>query len=162
MATSILDYIFRELAVSYLGRYDLAQVQPSMEVDAMGDAAEFVAEEVGEVRYTDPKPRAIEDKLHPVSSHLHNTMPEQPRQEILRPQTPPPVRPQALAAGGESSNGNGHSRVGTATVTRTEAARIAVAKGYSGDACNECGQFTMVRNGTCLKCDTCGSTSGCS
>ena len=161
MATSILDYIFRELAVSYLGRYDLAQVQPSMEVDAMGDAAEFVAEEEVEVRYTDPKPRAIEDKLHPRSSHLHNTVPEQPRQEVLRPQTPPPVRPQAHA-GGESSNGNGHSRVGTATVSRTEAARIAVAKGYSGDACNECGQFTMVRNGTCLKCDTCGSTSGCS
>ncbi len=163
MATSILDYIFRELAVSYLGRYDLAQVQPSMEVDAMGDAAEFVAEEEGEVQYTDPKPRAIEDKLHPRSSHLHNTMPmPEPRQETLRPQVPAPVRPQAHAGGGGTSNGNGHSRVGTATVSRTEAARIAVAKGYSGDACNECGQFTMVRNGTCLKCDTCGSTSGCS
>jgi ribonucleoside-diphosphate reductase alpha chain len=162
MATSILDYIFRELAVSYLGRYDLAQVQPSMEVDAMGDAAEYVAEEEVEVRYMDPKPRAIEDKLHPRSSHLHMGG-QEPRQEVLRPQTPPPVRPQALAGGGESNgNGNGHSRVGTATVSRTEAARIAVAKGYSGDACNECGQFTMVRNGTCLKCDTCGSTSGCS
>ena len=28
-ATSILDYVFRELAVSYLGRYDLAHVDPS-------------------------------------------------------------------------------------------------------------------------------------
>jgi ribonucleoside-diphosphate reductase alpha chain len=35
-------------------------------------------------------------------------------------------------------------------------------KGYVGEACSECGNFTMVRNGTCLKCDTCGSTSGCS
>jgi hypothetical protein len=35
-------------------------------------------------------------------------------------------------------------------------------KGYEGDMCGECGQFTMVRNGTCLKCDTCGATSGCS
>jgi len=35
-------------------------------------------------------------------------------------------------------------------------------KGYTGEACPECGNFTMVRNGTCLKCDTCGSTSGCS
>ena len=35
-------------------------------------------------------------------------------------------------------------------------------KGYEGDGCGECGNFTMVRNGTCLKCDTCGSTSGCS
>ena len=31
-----------------------------------------------------------------------------------------------------------------------------------GDACGDCGQFTMVRNGTCLKCDTCGATTGCS
>ena len=35
-------------------------------------------------------------------------------------------------------------------------------KGYEGEACGECGNFTLVRNGTCLKCDTCGSTSGCS
>jgi ribonucleoside-diphosphate reductase alpha chain len=35
-------------------------------------------------------------------------------------------------------------------------------KGYEGEACQECGNFTLVRNGTCLKCDTCGSTSGCS
>jgi ribonucleoside-diphosphate reductase alpha chain len=36
------------------------------------------------------------------------------------------------------------------------------AKGYEGEACDECGNFTLVRNGTCLKCDTCGSTTGCS
>jgi ribonucleoside-diphosphate reductase alpha chain len=43
-------------------------------------------------------------------------------------------------------------------------ARIAEArmKGYEGEACTECGNFTMVRNGTCLKCETCGSTNGCS
>lgn len=34
--------------------------------------------------------------------------------------------------------------------------------GYLGEACTECGNFTMTRNGTCLKCDTCGSTTGCS
>ncbi|MCX6164849.1 MAG: TSCPD domain protein, partial [Ignavibacteriae bacterium] len=38
----------------------------------------------------------------------------------------------------------------------------AILKGYTGDICQECGQSTMVRNGTCLKCMTCGSTSGCS
>jgi ribonucleoside-diphosphate reductase alpha chain len=45
-----------------------------------------------------------------------------------------------------------------------KAAQAAVArmKGYEGEACGECGNFTMVRNGTCLKCDTCGGTSGCS
>ncbi len=45
-----------------------------------------------------------------------------------------------------------------------EAERAAAARlrGYSGDACGECGNFTLVRNGTCLKCDTCGATTGCS
>ena len=38
----------------------------------------------------------------------------------------------------------------------------ALMKGYQGDACGECGNFTLVRNGTCLKCDTCGATTGCS
>jgi ribonucleoside-diphosphate reductase alpha chain len=52
----------------------------------------------------------------------------------------------------------------TATVDKSESALRAAAriKGYEGEACGECGNFTLVRNGTCLKCDTCGSTSGCS
>lgn len=45
---------------------------------------------------------------------------------------------------------------------RAEKIREARMKGYEGDACGECGNFTLVRNGTCLKCNTCGSTSGCS
>ena len=46
----------------------------------------------------------------------------------------------------------------TAQDLRSEA-RI---KGYEGESCGECHNFTLVRNGTCLKCETCGSTSGCS
>jgi ribonucleoside-diphosphate reductase alpha chain len=42
------------------------------------------------------------------------------------------------------------------------AAFTAKLKGFEGDACPECGNFTMVRNGTCLKCTTCGGTTGCS
>jgi ribonucleoside-diphosphate reductase alpha chain len=45
---------------------------------------------------------------------------------------------------------------------RSERIREARMKGYEGDACGECGNFTLVRNGTCMKCNTCGSTSGCS
>jgi ribonucleoside-diphosphate reductase alpha chain len=37
-----------------------------------------------------------------------------------------------------------------------------ILRGYTGNECSECHNFTMVRNGTCEKCDTCGSTSGCS
>ena len=40
--------------------------------------------------------------------------------------------------------------------------REAKLKGYEGDACTECGNFTLVRNGTCMRCLTCGATSGCS
>jgi len=47
------------------------------------------------------------------------------------------------------------------TLTYT-AVQIAKQKGYEGDPCVECKQFTLVRNGTCLKCETCGATSGCS
>ena len=46
--------------------------------------------------------------------------------------------------------------------SRIEQIRAARMKGYEGDSCSECGNFTLVSNGTCLKCDTCGSTSGCS
>ena len=45
---------------------------------------------------------------------------------------------------------------------RSEQIREARLKGYEGDACGECGNFTLVRNGTCMKCNTCGGTSGCS
>ena len=46
--------------------------------------------------------------------------------------------------------------------TQGTAIQEARAKGYEGEACSDCGQFTLVRNGTCLKCITCGATSGCS
>jgi len=46
--------------------------------------------------------------------------------------------------------------------TRLRQIREARMKGFEGDSCGECGNFTLVRNGTCLKCDTCGATSGCS
>ena len=49
-----------------------------------------------------------------------------------------------------------------ATELRLERIRAARIKGYEGDSCAECGNFTLIRNGTCLKCDTCGATSGCS
>ena len=49
-----------------------------------------------------------------------------------------------------------------ARATAAERRAQAKAKGYEGEACGECGNFTLVRNGTCMKCDTCGSTTGCS
>ncbi|MFK4540378.1 hypothetical protein ABIA00_008561 [Bradyrhizobium ottawaense] len=50
----------------------------------------------------------------------------------------------------------------TLVPTKAERRAEAKAKGYEGEMCSECGNFTLVRNGTCMKCDTCGSTTGCS
>ncbi len=146
MATSIIDYIFRELAVSYLGRYDLAQVQPDMSVDAMAPEPEYTAQEEVEVRYTQAQPKAVQEKLHPQSKHMRPVVADRPALEPVSV-TSRPVSP---------ANAN------SAVLNRSESVRVAIAKGYSGDPCNECGQFTLIRNGTCLKCDSCGATSGCS
>jgi ribonucleotide reductase alpha subunit len=154
MATSLLDYIFRELAVSYLGRYDLAHVQPSMEMDAMGTERtdEFVDEEEGA---TNVRQAGVAERLHPVSTHFrpgHNPTQSQPVSSAAVA-TPPPTPTR-----GSSSPGG----MSTATMIKTEAISASKAKGYTGNACSECGQLTMVRNGACEKCDSCGATSGCS
>jgi ribonucleoside-diphosphate reductase alpha chain len=145
MTTSIIDYIFRELAITYLGRHDLAQVMPE---DLRGDAMhreeepEFESEVVVEERIVEDKP--ADRSFAP------------PRTGNLRPLHP---------NGNGNSNGghavNGGSRLGL-LATLEDQVRIARMKGYEGDPCSECGQLTLVRSGTCCKCDTCGATSGCS
>jgi ribonucleoside-diphosphate reductase alpha chain len=156
MATSLLDYIFRELAVSYLGRYELAHVQPSMHVDAMGPEPhdEYLSEEDGG---TNVRPVGVDEKLHPVSSHFR------PGQST--PSDAGTAGTHAVSVAHSPTAGGGvQALLGTATATlsRTEAISASKAKGYTGNACSECGQLTMVRNGACEKCDSCGSTSGCS
>jgi len=54
------------------------------------------------------------------------------------------------------------SVVATGTATTISARDKAKMQGYEGDPCGECGNYTLVRNGTCMKCNTCGGTSGCS
>ncbi len=241
-ATSILDYIFRELAVSYLGRHDLAHVQPE----------EFGASGLG---------RGVEgDKPQPVSPVSHGMVRGQTAKFRLVSNDPAGalagspaggtltgpgdrggsepakgaavVKASARAAANTSgpggsvtaaaSSGRGGSAVvaaisatpataaavafkrdyeeapvaapaptadvtpaqglfdqplafpasdrdtanvsadASAKVTSAERRAMAMMKGYTGDSCSECGNYSMVRNGTCLKCDTCGSTSGCS
>ncbi len=142
MSTSIIDYIFRELAITYLGRHDLAQVQ---EDDLRMDSVKKDAQ--------DPE--------------CMDTEPVDPR--TLAPAGISPEVFPARRGNGSSLGGNGHGNGNVAhklevkreTVTYT-AVQIARQKGYEGDPCVECKQFTLVRNGTCLKCETCGATSGCS
>ena len=153
MATSLLDYIFRELAVSYLGRYDLAHVQPSMEMDAMGveSPEEYIAEEPGP---TNVRPAGVAEQFHPVSTHLHPGSKDEGENIGGAGMTVPTMHdtPKPLP----------HAATATAVMSKVEAVNASKAKGYTGNACGECGQLTMVRNGACEKCDNCGATSGCS
>jgi ribonucleoside-diphosphate reductase alpha chain len=149
MATSLLDYIFRELAVSYLGRYDLAHVQPSMEMDAMGVEEDYVAEEEGP---THVRPAGVAEQFHPVSPHIRPGKDENGGGGSASHAAPTHDAPAPRSLGATA----------TAVLSKTEAVNAAKAKGYTGNACGECGQLTMVRNGACEKCDNCGSTSGCS
>jgi len=148
-ATSILDYVFRELAVSYLDRTDLAHVKPEgARFDDMGGGE-------GEGRDATPVSEQSELKsltmLKQISSagYLRKRLP----QELMVLQGG--VATAALAAG-----------LVEGAVTLQAAGMDARAKarmqGYEGDPCGECGNYTLVRNGTCMKCNTCGSTSGCS
>src|SRR5262250_2542371 len=172
-ATSILDYVFRELAVSYLELFDLAHVDPSEAggFDALGKGVE-------------------EGKPAPATNYVSKglTRSRTDRLSVVRGTTP--------ASGGNvtalASVGGARAEVSGTTALKTEPeaklspaeqlehrfetqdARAqakaaasekraeAKAKGYEGEACTECGNFTLVRNGTCMKCDTCGSTTGCS
>jgi ribonucleoside-diphosphate reductase alpha chain len=154
MATSTIDYIFRDLAIHYLDRTDLAQVTPDdLRADAIGKNDESEPDEtanqnfkelseITKVKQEKNEPRATPGLNVKVSGNKgHSTKPV----EVI------PVR----------GNGNGGGQAVAARKLVSTAA-IAKLKGYEGDPCADCGQLTLVRNGTCLKCQTCGATSGCS
>ncbi|MEY3163087.1 MAG: Vitamin B12-dependent ribonucleotide reductase [Planctomycetota bacterium] len=164
MVTSVIDYVFRELAISYLGRTDLCQVQSEdLRNTTMGRKdPEFTEEEiVSESVYDlDESPTDLHDNrnLHPHSRGIRR---EEPTVELRAAE--PISSPRNTGSMSAGMNG------GTATATATMESRqlrlkIAEArlKGYEGDPCGSCGAFTLVRNGTCLKCVSCGGTSGCS
>ena len=169
-ATSILDYIFRELAVSYLDRTDLAHVKPeghSFDDLGRGDAEEGVAN-VQEVSETAASKSLEVLKQISSTGYLRKRVP----QELV------------VLQGGASGAQGAADPVATlqtlvpetgsaaiaATVTTSvssgmvslDARTKAKMQGYEGEACGECGNYTLVRNGTCMKCNTCGGTSGCS
>jgi len=162
-ATSILDYIFRELAVSYLDRTDLAHVQPQgATFDTIGRGEEEGVSNVTSVSQ-DAAAKSME-VLRQVSSpgYLRNRMP----QNFTVLQGGQSAAMDAISA--LMPQGDGGVALATSTTViasgnvaldlRTKAKM----QGYEGEACSECGNYTLVRNGTCMKCNTCGGTSGCS
>ena len=115
MATSIVDYIFRELAIQYLSREDLAHVSEE-DLDTTSISRPEVTED-GVARNQGER-RDVQLTLNAVA----------------------PV----IEAGEERTR------------------RLARERGFTGDICDDCGSSQMVRNGTCLKCNACGATTGCS
>ena len=186
-ATSVLDYIFRELAVSYLGRSDLAHVTPHEDEDLGGGDAEVprapeVARAVSRVASTGYVRGKFQlGVVHGGAAtalaldHDHDHHEEPFSDGMIAAEIEETMEAVGVAAGnpiaevmdvlGERLNAAASEAAGKAGRTReTYAKRAAEArlKGFEGDACGSCGNFTLVRNGTCMKCNTCGSTSGCS
>ena len=154
-ATSILDYIFRELAVSYLDRTDLAHVKPegaSFDDLHKGDEGTNVAD-VSEDNAT----KSLE-MLKSISStgYLRKRLP----QELMTLKPSAEGAPMALDVTTEADAVV--SEPVAAPVTTMDERTKAKMQGYEGEACGDCGNYTLVRNGTCMKCNTCGATSGCS
>jgi ribonucleoside-diphosphate reductase alpha chain len=189
-ATSILDYVFRELAVSYLERFDLAHIDPSQTgFDALGKGVEEGKAPAASQYVSKGLTRSRTDKLGVVAGDRGTTGASSPS-------------PERGGSAGEAGRGGGSSTAASNVTAFAGAAATALksepeqrlspteqlehsplphpeirhdvravaaerraeakAKGYEGEACGECGNFTLVRNGTCMKCDSCGGTTGCS
>jgi len=166
-ATSILDYVFRELAVSYMERFDLAHVDPTGEgFDTLGKGVDE-GRSPQEGRYVSKGlTRSRTDRLKVMQGGVSDSddgasnvtalsSPQSAGATALKTEPEQKLSPtQAL----EQMQWSKPNAKAVAAERRAEAK----AKGYEGEMCTECMNFTLVRNGTCLKCDTCGSTTGCS
>ncbi|PIE12519.1 MAG: ribonucleoside-diphosphate reductase, adenosylcobalamin-dependent [Rhodobacterales bacterium] len=176
-ATSILDYIFRELAVSYLDRTDLAHVKPEgASFDDLGRGEEEGVSNVRELSETAASKSLEVLKQISSTGYLRKRLP----QELVVLQGGQTVGATALDGTADPVSAlktlvpeTAGADVTATTVTTTatavasgnlsmDARTKAKMQGYEGEACGDCGNYTLVRNGTCMKCNTCGATSGCS
>ena len=164
-ATSILDYIFRELAVSYLDRTDLAHVKP--EGESFSELGR--GNDEGVRNFTEAQDEKLTESMQMIrqissSGYLRKRLPH----ELLASKA---NTPSILKESDEiESNGSievksdikqtgGEELGATELIDERVKAKM---QGYEGDPCGDCGNFTLVRNGTCMKCNTCGGTTGCS
>ena len=201
MVTSVIDYVFRDLAISYLDRTDLCQVSDEdLRHTTTGGQSEpeYTEEEVVSERVHEskpsvepsppasaPPPSAASD-LHPRSAGMSpqasraaptlslplnalplntlplNTLPLNTRGHAPNGHDTPTATAQRPANGATAAMRNAAIRQAQGILVQRAKIAEARLKGYEGDPCGGCGQFTLIRNGTCLKCDACGATSGCS
>ena len=156
MSTSILDYTFRELAISYLDRHDLGHVGKE-DLDAsttgLGEGQSELVNRVtsrgfirkqGLVVYSNEPAAAVAETAQAATALA------------------PAVAPAATTATAAQTATSSVSDALQKTQSLSEQVKQARMQGYEGESCPECQNFTLVRNGTCLKCNTCGSTTGCS
>lgn len=125
MATSVVDYIFRDLGMRYLGRNDLVHVKPK-DLDSSAIGGENINEEP---LLSIMEERKVTHDDGRVSVDTQKVFTKNANSEMLT------------------------------EMKKRQAAKI---KGYEGDACSNCHALTLVRNGSCMKCDSCGETTGCS
>ncbi|HMP02141.1 MAG TPA: vitamin B12-dependent ribonucleotide reductase [Gemmatales bacterium] len=199
MTTSIIDYIFRELAITYLGRHEFAQVEEEdLNPDTLGEGIIEGMNKDNPRAQNATAPKA--EEATPATTQVKDLpVPDFEDEEVIAErwldadeearkarftQSPRTEHMHPMTGRNSNGHGNGHGQAAATTAAPTmivegrakgkpraearpsatleEKIRQARLKGYEGDPCTECGQLTMVRNGACLKCDTCGSTSGCS
>ena len=156
MSTSILDYIFRELAISYLDRSDLGHVNPE-DLDygttGTGEGQSELAETPISSGFVRNRNIVMLRSAGGGNAAVAETEEDGPAASVAT------TASIATTASTSMSTGSAEGATGVDTATRVQQAKM---QGYEGENCSECGNFTLVRNGTCLKCNTCGSTTGCS
>jgi ribonucleoside-diphosphate reductase alpha chain len=167
MATSVLDYIFREVAISYLSRDDLAHAEASdMLPDTLGRGVHeddggtntSTADAIAAIQKVASTGFMRSSKLLVFSGGAGKS-----GEKAIQSSAATDSLGQVVADGAAAVSAVAvQAAVVEEVETRLDQIRMAKAKGYEGDACGECGNFTLVRNGTCMKCVTCGATSGCS
>ena len=171
-ATSILDYVFRELAVSYLDRTDLAHVKPEgASFDDIGLGIEEGVSNVSELSETAASKSLEVLKQISSTGYLRKRLPQDlvvlqggisDTAEMVKDSAAAleTLVPEVAVAGAVAVNTTAMAAAsGTVGLDARTKAKM---QGYEGEACGECGNYTLVRNGTCMKCNTCGGTSGCS
>ncbi|GES45625.1 ribonucleotide-diphosphate reductase subunit alpha [Rhizobium dioscoreae] len=203
-ATSILDYVFRELAISYLGRHDLAHVDTSdfnntalgrgvsegkADVVSKGltrgykptlvpTSGERSADAKGSATATPARAASLSTvtafagntvrKLEPASSVSTSEVVafkrdyEERAKELAEEIAEEVISESATGLFSDNAASEAANAKTEAKKLESERRARSIMQGYTGNMCTECQNFTMVRNGTCEKCDTCGATSGCS
>lgn len=200
-ATSILDYVFRELAVSYLGRNDLAHVDtsdfgntalgkgiqegktnlistgwtrghkptlvsgghaPLSEPRGAATAAPATARASNIMAFSGSAARKIEAVAseEPATSFKRDY--EERAAEFAEEIAEEVATPEVTALFSDKAAADAAAAKSDAKKIEADRRLKSMMQGYTGNMCSECQNFTMVRNGTCEKCDTCGATSGCS